>query len=266
MAAFVEDLPASVTVQERRLRGIRPRLGLGIGGLPRPVTSLRSRVGPGWASYPEALAGLRHEWWPEGVAARRDALVIVLVARGFTRARVYGLRPSAVSIFPETVIDGLALEGHRDPVLCPRCALVRWVQVLAAFRDRSGRDIEELLTEARASAGVSHDCLTPIEPGWETMQWLIPPVDQHGALALGGPISGRALTAMLSRRFTPQAGSAPAPTSPAATPRAGHAGGRRPTREEQEQIGQLYTSIDEQADALTARIQALLDSFTRART
>ena len=94
LADFLADLPASEVVQERRLRSVRPMLGLGHGGLPRPVIRLRSRVGPPWASYPEALGTLRHEWWPEGVAARRDALIIVLIARGFTRAHL-SRRPDA---------------------------------------------------------------------------------------------------------------------------------------------------------------------------
>lgn len=260
LAVFLTDLPASELVQQRRLRAIRPRLGLGHGGLPRPVARVRPRVGPAWASYPEALAALRHEWWPDGVAARRDALLIVLIAHGMTRAHLARLHPSAVSVFPEFVVDDLVLPGHRDPTLCARCALTRWLQILHAYQDRSGRDIEELLTTARARARPRHDCLEDVGEGWRSVSRLLPAIDQHGALHLGPPITPRAVTGILARRFT-----TPPPTTAPKSAASQEGLGRRervgvrPTREEQDEIGQLYEQIDRDADALNARIQALLD-------
>lgn len=260
LAALLVDLPASEVVQERRFRSVRPMLGLGRGGLPRPVTRLRSRIGPPWASYPEALEALRHEWWPEGVAARRDALVIVLVAHGLTRAHLNRLRPASVTVFPDAVVDDLRLGGHREPALCPRCALVRWLQVLDAYKDRIGRDIEVLLTDARSARWPRHDCHDPVGEGWRTVPRLLPPIDQHGALHLGEPISGRALTAILARRFTITPTVAK-PSLEHQNPPAHASPGARPTRREYEEIGRLYERIDEEADALNARINALLASL-----
>lgn len=260
LAAFLVDLPASVVVQERRFRSVRPMLDLGHGGFPRPVTRLRSRVGPSWASYADALGVLRHEWWPEGVAARRDALIIVLIARGPTRARLSQLRPADVTVFPDTVVADVRLGGHRDPALCPRCALVRWLQVLHAYRDRSGRDIEILLTDARSLGWPRHDCHDPVGKGWRSVSRLLPPIDQHGALHLGAPISARALTGILARRFTITP-TAAKPALPQQHPPLRTSPGARPSKGEHEKIGHLYERIDHEADALNARIQALLDGL-----
>lgn len=261
LAVFLTDLPASELVQQRRLRAIRPRLGLGHGGLPRPAARVRPRVGPAWASYPEALTALRHEWWPDGVAARRDALLIVLIAHGMTRTRLARLRPKQVSVFPQFVVDDLVLIGHRDPALCARCALVRWLQILHAYRDRSGRDIEELLTIARVHAQARHDCLEDVGEGWRTVPRLLPPVDQHGALHLGPPLTPRAVTGILARRFTPQT----QPTAVNVVASQEDSGprqrfGARPTREQQDEIGRLYDGIAAEADALSRRIEQILKS------
>lgn len=261
LAVFLTDLPASELVQQRRLRAIRPRLGLGHGGLPRPISRVRPRVGPAWASYPEALTALRHEWWPDGVAARRDALLIVLIAHGMTRTRLARLRPRQVSVFPQVVVDDLVLPGHRDPALCARCALVRWLQILHAYRDRSGRDIEELLTIARVHARPRHDCLEDVGEGWRTVPRLLPAVDQHGALHLGPPLTPRAVTGILARRFTPRPPSM-ATKAPASQEDSWQRQrvGVRPTRDEQDEIGRLYDGVAAEADALSRRIEQILKS------
>lgn len=257
IAAFLTDLPATTAIQDRRLRNIRRALGHPPTGLPRPRTRVRPRTGPPWLSYADALTALRHEWWPDGVAARRDALIIVLAAHGLTRTQIRHLTPTQVTVFPELVIDGLALTQHRDPALCPACALTRWVQVLDAYRHRSGRDIDELLTTARTYPRARHDCLDPVGEGWRTVPYLLPPVDRHGAITLGAPISGRALTGILARRFIPPA--VPNPAEPAVLDHQRSAMGRRPTPAEHNDIADLYDQISDQADALNARIQALLE-------
>lgn len=256
LAAFLRELPATTLVQERRVRTIR-RVLEGTGrGLPRPTTTIRPRVGPGWLTYPDALAALRHEWWPDGVAARRDALILVLTAHGFTRTRIRHLQPQHIETFPEIVVDELVLPRHRDPRLCAQCALVRWLAILDAYRHRSGRDIEELLEESRVYAHPRHDCLDHLGDGWRTSPWVTPAIDQHGALAPGRPVTTRALTGILRRKFTPtdQQSEPGIPAAVGNSPQAAP----RPTPAEQAEIGRLYDRVGDEADALNKRIQALL--------
>lgn len=260
LAAFIADLPATTAIHDRRLRNIRRALGQPAVGLPRPTTRMPTRVGPPWLSYADALAGLRHEWFPEGVAARRDALIVILAAHGFTRPRMRRLQPALVEAFPSFVVDGLALTRHRNPALCAQCALSRWLAVLDAYRHRSGRDVETLLTNARVHASPRHDCLDDLDDAWHSMRWLIPPIDQHGAIVLDRPITGRALTALLTRRFTAQPVQ-PTSHTPAVVPP--HTPGRRPTHQEQNDLARLYDWIDTEADALNARIEALLVGLER---
>lgn len=261
LAAFLRELPATTLVQERRVRTIR-RVLEGTGrGLPKPTIRVSARVGTPWLPYTEALAGLRHDWFPEGVAARRDALILVLAAHGFTRTRIRRLHVAQVEPFPKFVIDGLDLPRHRDPALCARCALTRWLAVLDAYRHRSGRDVEDLLTEARAFARPRHDCLDHLDDVWQASPCLIPAVDKHGSITPNGqPITGRALTGILTRRFTPGPPQL-MPEVPVETP--ARERGRRPTHEEQDEIADLYDRIDAEADALNTRIEALLAGLER---
>ena len=259
LAAFVGDLPATTAVQDRRLRNIHRAAGHTPAGLPRPTTRVPARLGPPWLSYPDALTALRHEWFPEGVAARRDALILVLGAYGFTRRRIRRLHPHVVEGFPDFVVDGLALPRHAHPALCARCTLTRWLAVLDAYRHRSGRDIEDLLTDARTYARPRHDCHDFLGDGWQTSPWLIPAIDKHGAIAPGQPITGRAITAILTRRFalgpTESVLTMPVETT---TREARH----HPTPEEQDRIAQLYDRISAETDSLNARIEALLADWS----
>ena len=260
LAAFVGDLPAATGVQDRRLRNIHRAAGHTPTGLPRPTTRVPARLGPPWLSYPDALTALRHEWFPEGVAARRDALILILAAHGFTRRRIRRLQPHAVEAFPRFVIDGLALPLHPNPALCGQCALTRWLAVLDAYRHRSGRDIEDLLTDARTHPRPRHDCHDLLGDGWQSSPWLIPAIDKHGAITHGQPLTPRALTGILTRRFTPGS-TQPAPALPVEMPprEIGH----RPTPEDQDDIARLYDRISAETDSLNARIEALLSDWSR---
>jgi len=119
LAAFLRELPATTLVQERRVRTIR-RVLEGTGrGLPKPTIRVSARVGTPWLSYTEALAGLRHDWFPEGVAARRDALILVLAAHGFTRTRIRRLHVAQVSPSPSS---------SSTVSTCPGTAIRRYVR------------------------------------------------------------------------------------------------------------------------------------------
>lgn len=257
LAAFITELPAKPAILHRRLQHIQTRLGLIPAGLPRPVVVAPARPGPPWPSYTDALAALRHEWYPDGIAARRDALILVLTAHGFTRNRIRRLQPSDITTFPAPVVDGLDLPEHPNPALCARCALTRWLAILDAYRDRARRDIEEFLTDARnATARARHDCRDHLGDGWNSAPAIIPAIDRHGAIAPTSPVTGRALTGILTRRFT--RGPASAEPAPLLEPAAALPIGQRPSREDLDTIGDLYEQVETQADELNARIQALL--------
>lgn len=261
LSDFLAEIPASTVIQQRRVRHIQTVLEQEPTGLPRPLVVATARPGPQWLTYPDAMTALRHEWHPEGVAARRDALILTLAAHGFTRNRIRRLRPQQTTTFPEPVVDSFSLPRHRDPFLCPRCALTRWLAILDAYRHRSGRDIEDLLTDARIHSTLhpAHDCLTTdLTEGWRHAPWLICPIDRHGALTPDRPVTRRALTAILTRRFIRPNEEPPSAAEPVATPRASRPVDRRLDRRQREELDELYAKIEADADALNARIQALL--------
>ncbi len=278
LGVFLLELPATAGVQDRRVRSIARTLGRPGRALPRPTTAAANgppvRIGPGWATHPEALAALRVEWYPEGVAARRDALILVLTAAGFTRRRITTLRLPQISTHGNTVsdsagvtVDGVDLPFTADPLLCPRCALARWAQVLGAFADRSRADVEDLLTAARDHNRPRHDCADLPQPHdrsgdrWWQTAWVIPAIDRHGAIQPASPLTARALTGILARRYNAAAvraaTSAAQPDHP--TPQLPDSSMRhRPGREEHAELERLWKQADKAADELNARILHLL--------
>jgi hypothetical protein len=260
LAGFLLELTATSGVQDRRVRSIvRTLTGTGH-ALPRPTTVVPVRTGPAWASHGDALAALRQEWHPEGVAARRDALILTLHAAGFTRTRITTLRPAQIHLFPDVAVDRVELPRHTDPVQCPRCAVVRWLQVLDAHRHLSRYDVQDLLTAARAHTQPTHDCRSLLEDGWRHTRWVISTIDRWGAIQPGTPVTPRGITGILARRYNPTTvhavlGSVDQPVwdhEPVAPM------GRRPAREEHEDVVRLWEQVEAEADQLNRRIQALL--------
>jgi len=275
LGVFLLEIPTTPGVQDRRVRNIARTLGRPGHALPRPtINGLPVRTGPGWATHPDALAALRGEWYPEGVAARRDALILVLTAAGFTRRRITTLRPSQITTPGNTVsgsagvtVDGVDLPRTADPLLCPRCALTRWAQVLGAFADRSRADVEDLLTAARDHDRPRHYCADLPQPHdrsgdrWRHAAWVMPAIDRHGAIDPASPLTARALTGILARRYNAAAVRAatsaaqanqPPPQLPGSSMR------HRPGREEQAELERLWEQADKAADELNARILHLL--------
>jgi len=113
LAVFLLELPATTGVQDRRVRSIARTL-TGTGHvLPRPTTAAPVRLGPRWAGQADALAALRQEWHPEGVAARRDALILTLHAAGFTRTASPPCAPHRSTSSPTWPSTGSSCRGHR---------------------------------------------------------------------------------------------------------------------------------------------------------
>jgi site-specific recombinase XerD len=94
--------------------------------------------------------------WPAGVAARRDAALLLMgFAGAYRRSELVGLTVGDVTLHPA---DGLhvrlrssktdqeargavkALPYGRDPVTCPPCAYLRWREVLHAFDTAAAAD------------------------------------------------------------------------------------------------------------------------------
>jgi len=167
--------------------------------------------------------------WPSGVAARRDAAVLLMgFAGAHRRSELVALTLEDVTLHPT---DGLyvrlrrsktdqeargtvkALPYGRDPVTCPPCAYIRWRQILHAWdgTDPEGRRravMTVLLRQAAATSGggdgenleVQHCCRgarlhEPADPA----RALFPPVHATGAIGAAA-MTGHGIAEMIQRR------------------------------------------------------------------
>jgi site-specific recombinase XerD len=173
--------------------------------------------------------------WPAGVAARRDAALLLMgFAGAYRRSELVGLTVGDVTLHPA---DGLhvrlrssktdqeargavkALPYGRDPVTCPPCAYLRWREVLHAFdtapEGGARRAVMRVLRrqasletvggggEQQPDDGeqvVLHVCRTirvpePADPG----RVLFPSVHATGAIR-DRPMTGHAVNEMIRRR------------------------------------------------------------------
>jgi integrase len=178
--------------------------------------------------------------WPAGVAAHRDAALLLMgFAGAHRRSELTGLRVGDVTVHP---VDGLhvqvrssktdqegrgtvrALPYGRDPITCPPCAFLRWRTVLQAY-DHGGRT--DVIVALRSRGPVGEHCCrstiqpTPAHPGAASAQpngsgaddeavgerWLFPTVHRTGQPSAKA-MTGDAVAAMIQRRaaaagFTP---------------------------------------------------------------
>jgi integrase len=172
--------------------------------------------------------------WPAGVAARRDAALLLMgFAGAYRRSELVGLTVGDVTLHPA---DGLhvrlrssksdqeargavkALPYGRDPVTCPPCAYLRWREVLHAFDTApAGGARRAVMRVLRRQANpepvgggaeqvldgeqvVLHVCRTirvpePTDPG----RVLFPSVHATGAIR-DRPMTGHAVNEMIRRR------------------------------------------------------------------
>jgi len=169
--------------------------------------------------------------WPTGVAARRDAALLLMgFAGAHRRSELTALTLADVTLHPT---DGLhvrlrtsktdqeargtvkALPYGRDPVTCPPCAYMRWRQVLHAWdstdpegRRRAVMTVLRRQAAATATSGggdgedleVQHCCRgarlhEPVDPA----RALFPPVHATGAIGAAA-MTGHGIAEMIQRR------------------------------------------------------------------
>ncbi|ALL79492.1 hypothetical protein AD006_30075 (plasmid) [Pseudonocardia sp. EC080610-09] len=216
--------------------------------------------------------------WPHGLHGRRDAFLVVLtVALALPYSAARDLTPAAVVVDTTTdlpmggdvdevvTIAGQAVPTAADPRACPACAVVRWLDILGTL-DGLGRGSARMdLVAAHApTTDAPHTHQTRGSRRWRAAATLLPAVDQHGWLDDYRPITARTIRARLARaaarstHYVAEEMALPKPagilsTSPDAKPLP------TITTPALDQVLAVLDSVSDDADALNARIQALLD-------
>jgi len=207
-----QDPPGRDEIVRRALSGIRRlRTRPPARRAPLLLDDLRTLLG----SLEREVAG-----WPGGVAARRDATLLLL---GFaTAARRSELAALTVGDITAHRVDGLHIrlrkskndqEGRgavkavlygRDPATCPPCAYTRWRLLLnAADRAIDGRQrrlvLRELHRQVRDAGVDGHVCRVDLPEPADPGRALFPRVQKTGFIgdtAMGGP----AVNQIIARR------------------------------------------------------------------
>jgi len=170
--------------------------------------------------------------WPAGMAAHRDAAVLLMgFAGAHRRSELVGLHLSDVTVHPA---DGLHVrvrssktdqEGHgvvralpygRDPRTCPPCALVRWRRLLLAYVVDDGGRLAALAQLHQRGLSTEHVCRSVDDTASKTAdlgadgnesaggdggggeRWLFPTIHKTGQP--GKVMTGDALAMMIQRR------------------------------------------------------------------
>lgn len=198
-----------------------------------------------------ARLALREDTSREQAArALRAGYVAVLVAPevlsglGLRREQVLAMTPARLSQ------DVASLARSEDPLSCGRCAVARWLRVLAGYRDLARFGATNALHELRLSLAEHHD--EPVALDWPDHPSLLPPIDRWGHADVYASMHHSSLSAVLATLPFLAELDVAAPSPPAATAPPG------PVTEEQIDWDQVDEVLS-QADAVNARIAALLE-------
>lgn len=221
LAAFIEACPASKPTLDRRLRAIaslhrslglptptdEPEVVAAIHHVTgRPEVLVRTRA----SRFPRELTNAALEiaivqGWPDAFVGRRDAAILALICvTGLTRAEVLRLctddftEDLAVLRRNNTAVE--SIDGD-DPATCPRCALTRWLRVLATYHSFGRGLVRRRLSEThvtRASASTAHDCSQTLR--LVSGRHVFSPIDRYGWLA-DTPLTKRSVTAVVGARL-----------------------------------------------------------------
>ena len=222
------------------------------------------------------IAGCPTRGWPTGRWGRRDAFLIVLTeVLGYTHPQARALRPDDLT--PPTsggaaaavLLAGQTVPTDHDPRSCPACAVTRWLEVLG-LADGLGRGSARMaLTAAHAPTATSTHQHRGEDPArWRGAAVLLPAIDRHGWHDDYRPMTTRSIRTRLARAAQRARAESPQPTPD--TPVEDAAGSAAPAAGERGrselELDQVLTMLDDlaaDADALNARIQALLADHTR---
>ena len=217
---FLVDVPCAPSTTVRRLGAIRgrhisARAQLVDAPPPAPTPTVwrppgepvdpADEDGPRWWGLAEALHHLPVHGYPHGLLGRRDALVLVVAARGWSRQRITDLRPAQVRTEPVPGIDDIDVPMSNHGLTCPSCAITRWLRVLAAWYDTSGPSadsVAQVVDDQPLDVRV-HDCAVPVPGGWRGAPYLLPSIDRYGHVEHGTQIPSRRVTAIVSSRQRP---------------------------------------------------------------
>jgi hypothetical protein len=276
LTGFFRALPCRPATAARRVRAIaaahrhaghlltRPDTGP---AAPRP-TPTRRGPDPGLL-----IAGCPTRGWPTGLWGRRDAFLIVLTETlGHPHRGAREVSPAEISTpagdsdddaLPR--IRGRAVPTSDDPRTCPACAVVRWLEVLG-LADGLGRGSARMhLAGAHAPTTASAHQHCPTEPArWRAAAVLLPAIDRHGWHDDYRPMTTRSIRSRLAAAARAQ-GSDPLGEPPDAasadpdSPVGNTATGPAQTGPDLNEVLGLLDDLADDADALNARIQALLD-------
>jgi len=280
LTGFLTTLPARPATLARRVRAIatahrhaghllnRPDIGP---AAPAPPVQRRPR----WPDPGPMIAACPTRGWPHGLHGRRDAFLVVLtvgLALSYPAARA--LTPAAVVVDTTTdpptggaVDDVVAIAGQVvptdvDPRACPACAVVRWLDILGTL-DGLGRGSARMdLVAAHAPTHDTPHTHRPRAPHrWRGAATLLPAIDQHGWLDDYRPITARTIRTRLARAAARSTHSVAEeavlpPGIPSASPNASSL--PTPARPALDEVLAVLDSVADDADALNARIQALL--------
>ena len=213
---------------------------------------------PRWLDLPEALHHLPVHGFPHGVTARRDALVLVLAARGWSRRQITGLTVDQIRTEPVPAIDGIDVPMTNHGLTCPSCALTRWLRVLAAVYaelDGMWEPIADVVDHAPADAR-THDCGRPVPAGWARAGHVLPVIDRAGRVDLGTVIPARRVSAIVSTSQRPPQAIAFHAGDGLATVQPRPAGWRPPTPADRaRQLHDIDKALDNLDDAIGAADQ-----------
>ena len=222
VAAFWRDLPASP-------RTLRART-------PAEPTTHAPDVSPILPTVPV---------WRRivGVRGRRDAFVLALLGCGLTRRQIRDISADALPTPPRGGI----------PRACLACAFTRWLRIVLPATRGWRVEVLDVVAPAQRDDLTTHDCDTPLPPGWEGATTLVPSIDKHGWVT-DRALSTRAITAILAARR----GEA-ARLSPDDVDTRGAWAGHRVARDiDYAQLAADYDSAAQRADELLAATELLL--------